>query len=427
MDEEKRTFAAPAGTEGAPLRETALASSPEGLKSCRHCGPGAMNAAAWRQHLTSEAHTNRVLAEFARFSPPRGKTGPFHEDITTPPGIIVSQDILEFDDVAVAVESALATALVDVGDLHREGGGAAAAIESAPAAAPVETGAPSLKGFEQKEEVAPADDLVVEPLCLREDPSLTPPRLLRIDLRGASCARTVVSICARAKNWTEFSDVEHAGGSSTLIEDAPVCSSEHANLGGDGLSVDAEDTVAIHVTWLADQCIKVMLAKCLRAVPPKSRSRVRCWVNHFPGCSAAVTKVSLGKKLNRVRELLEKTNKAFDFYPKTFLLPCEQKSAADYLEPNSRIAMHPVRQVDLKTLIVKPSASSQGKGIVLIQNPLEVRAFAEEAKSQVEVGADDPNSFVAQEYLSDPLLKGKLKVSYHVRDTIIYHFKSALL
>jgi tubulin polyglutamylase TTLL6/13 len=98
--------------------------------------------------------------------------------------------------------------------------------------------------------------------------------------------------------------------------------------------------------------------------------------NHFPGMSEISRKDTLGRNLNR---MLRAFPDEFSFFPRTWNLP------QDYLDFKATFKGKGKK----KTFIVKPEASSQGKGIYLSRNPDEITG--------------DTHG-VAQQYLHKPYL-----------------------
>jgi tubulin polyglutamylase TTLL6/13 len=108
-------------------------------------------------------------------------------------------------------------------------------------------------------------------------------------------------------------------------------------------------------------------------------------INHFPGMHEIARKNNLARNLNRMRKLFPKD---YDFYPRTWLLPSEWSSfAAQFTKKLNR------------TFIIKPEASSQGKGIFLTRKLEDI--------SQSE-------RYVAQSYLPRPFLLDGLKFDLRV-------------
>lgn len=75
-------------------------------------------------------------------------------------------------------------------------------------------------------------------------------------------------------------------------------------------------------------------------------------VNHFPRSSEITRKDSMYSRMARMQAMYG--DKHFRFIPKTFILPKEHSMLVDYMEKNPD-----------QTWIVKPSASSQGRGIFI--------------------------------------------------------------
>jgi len=99
-------------------------------------------------------------------------------------------------------------------------------------------------------------------------------------------------------------------------------------------------------------------------------------VNHFPGMSELAKKNLLAKNLNRIAKQMPGE---FGFVPPTFILPGEAEPLKSWFQSQKR----------KPTLIVKPDAGCQGKGIFLTKHLDDV------------VEAD---GMIAQQYLQTPLL-----------------------
>lgn len=80
--------------------------------------------------------------------------------------------------------------------------------------------------------------------------------------------------------------------------------------------------------------------------------------NHFPGMNTLHRKNNLAKNLHRMQEY---DPEAYDFFPRTFLLPYDNLKLRQYFQETKR-------QGITKTFIVKPEASCQGRGIFLTQD-----------------------------------------------------------
>lgn len=103
--------------------------------------------------------------------------------------------------------------------------------------------------------------------------------------------------------------------------------------------------------------------------------------NHFPSIWSISRKVELAKNIERMQRLLPQI---FNFHPKVFLLP------GQFSELRSFMLDIPKR--NKRTFIIKPDAGSQGKGIILVQNPDVIESYFE--------------SSVAQQYISPFLIDG---------------------
>lgn len=99
-------------------------------------------------------------------------------------------------------------------------------------------------------------------------------------------------------------------------------------------------------------------------------------VNHFPKSTEITRKDCMYRLLARMREI--HGAKHYGFVPLTFILPNELQE------------LHEAMQVDpSKQWIVKPSSSSQGKGIFLTNNVNEI---------------PPKQSMIASQYIANPLL-----------------------
>lgn len=91
--------------------------------------------------------------------------------------------------------------------------------------------------------------------------------------------------------------------------------------------------------------------------------------NHFPGIWAISRKVELAKNMERMRRMLPEI---FSFHPKTFLLPMQYEEMKVFMTKGKK----------RKTLIVKPDRGSQGKGIIIVQDPSSLDDYVENAVAQ---------------------------------------------
>jgi tubulin polyglutamylase TTLL6/13 len=117
-------------------------------------------------------------------------------------------------------------------------------------------------------------------------------------------------------------------------------------------------------------------------VPADKLARMKPYqkINHFPGMSEVTRKNLLGRNLNRMRSRFPAD---YSFYPKTWMLPGDWTDfASQFTKKRNR------------TFIIKPEASSQGRGIFL-------------TRSLEEVPRD--SHLVAQRYLYRPYLIDGLK------------------
>ena len=116
----------------------------------------------------------------------------------------------------------------------------------------------------------------------------------------------------------------------------------------------------------------------LRSMKPYQR------VNHFPGMYAIARKSNLCMNLNKLRKVLPNH---YNFYPETWFLPAEFREFEKHLHANGG------------NYIVKPAASSQGKGIFIVNDLQNLNAL------------DD---YIVQKYIESPLLIDGLKFDMRI-------------
>jgi hypothetical protein len=267
----------------------------------------------------------------------------------------------------------------------------------------------------------------------RHNLSLSPSDGLKkcfIDARYAGGARASLLACAAQVEWVElpFQSAVAAVEESTVDgKDDDVSSGsedEEVQVAFNAISdkVQANDQEQhICVSWLADGYVFSHLYKCLRAQEShmhqgNANITKHVWLNHFPGASQEVHKATLSKELNRLRSILLEAQPladSMDFYPRSFLLPADEAAAVSFLKPNMAMLTdnHESKRSTLRTLIVKPSKGSQGKGIRIIQDPGAVRHHAKAAASEMKETASEEDFLICQEYLSRPVTLGGLKVN----------------
>jgi len=249
-----------------------------------------------------------------------------------------------------------------------------------------------------------------------------------IDARYAGSAKASLLAFAAQGEWVELplsslaakepGDYAEDDDDSSEVE----IPEEHAVFNDTANKAETRDYEQhIRVIWLADGFVFSHLHKCLRTQesPVHERNAIvskHVWLNHFPGASQDVHKATLSKELNRLRSLLKETQPSagsMDFYPRTFLLPADEAAAVSFLKPNLAFLddMQESKPSAMRTLIVKPSKGSQGKGIRLIQHPRAVRDHAKAAAAEMKESASDEDYLICQEYLARPLTLGGLKVN----------------
>lgn len=114
-------------------------------------------------------------------------------------------------------------------------------------------------------------------------------------------------------------------------------------------------------------------------------------LNHFPGMVHIYRKSNLARSMARMSKI---DNAAYEFYPKTWILPGEQNELQLYLKHN----INNTRDKD-RCVIVKPSGGAQGKGIYLAMHPHAI------------MPTDDA---VAQVYVPRPLLINGFKFDLRI-------------
>eukprot|EP00741_Cyanophora_paradoxa_P011815 tig00020564_g11419.t1 len=102
-------------------------------------------------------------------------------------------------------------------------------------------------------------------------------------------------------------------------------------------------------------------------------------VNHFPGMSEITNKANLARNLNRMKRAFPEE---YNFHPKTWILPSDVPDFKGAVEDGKK----------KKYFILKPATLSRGRGIYLIRSIKQLKQLSPD------------ESFVAQEYLANPLL-----------------------
>lgn len=107
-------------------------------------------------------------------------------------------------------------------------------------------------------------------------------------------------------------------------------------------------------------------------------------INHFPGMFGIARKNCMANNLNKLRKIYPKE---YNFYPKSWTLP------SDLLEFKAEL------KNGNKTYIVKPEASSQGRGIYLVRKLEDLR---------------ESEHCIVQRYLTKPFLIDGLKFDLRI-------------
>jgi tubulin polyglutamylase TTLL6/13 len=120
-------------------------------------------------------------------------------------------------------------------------------------------------------------------------------------------------------------------------------------------------------------------------VPSEKLSKMKLYqkINHFPGMHGICKKNYLAWNLNKMLKLFPND---YNFYPKTWVLPGDYKDFKSHVNKK-------------KVFIVKPEASSQGRGIFLIRRIDDINCS---------------DRYLVQEYLNDPYLIDGLKFDLRI-------------
>ena len=93
--------------------------------------------------------------------------------------------------------------------------------------------------------------------------------------------------------------------------------------------------------------------------------------NHFPGIWSIARKVELARNIDRMARVLPDL---FTFHPKSFLIPGQST--------DMKLFMMSIPKKKDRTFIIKPDRGSQGRGIILIQDPDDMEGYYEMAVAQ---------------------------------------------
>lgn len=123
------------------------------------------------------------------------------------------------------------------------------------------------------------------------------------------------------------------------------------------------------------------------AVEPDRLTRMKPYqkINHFPGMYALARKNQLARNLGKMQRVHPED---YSFFPRTWLMPAEHAELRLFLQRTKG-----------KTLIVKPEASCQGRGIFLTKRLEDI--------SPIE-------RYVVQQYISKPLLLDDYKFDLRI-------------
>lgn len=133
--------------------------------------------------------------------------------------------------------------------------------------------------------------------------------------------------------------------------------------------------------------------------------------NHFPAMYLLCRKSHLGRTLSGLRRRIPHE---FNFYPRTWMMRCEQGHFRDYL------ARRQIRGKRIPFFIMKPNSGCQGRGIIVTRDPVNA--------------VDDLDNYIVQEYIARPMLiegrKFDLRVYVllmSIREPSIFMFNDGLV
>ena len=123
------------------------------------------------------------------------------------------------------------------------------------------------------------------------------------------------------------------------------------------------------------------------AVEPERLAKMKPYqkINHFPGMYALARKNHLARNLGKMQRIHPED---YSFFPKTWLMPTETAELRLFLQKSKG-----------KTLIVKPEASCQGRGIFLAKRVEDISPL---------------ERYVVQQYISKPLLLDDYKFDLRI-------------
>lgn len=134
---------------------------------------------------------------------------------------------------------------------------------------------------------------------------------------------------------------------------------------------------------ITDSEYKNMILWCDASGSIETASCLQPWqfYNHFPGILSIARKVELARNYERMYRALPQI---MNFHPKSFLLPGQFSDLKTYM-------LSIPKKTD-RTFIIKPDRGSQGRGIILVQDPEDLDEYCEMS--------------VAQQYIDPYLIDG---------------------
>ncbi|KAK8881615.1 positive regulation of cilium movement [Tritrichomonas musculus] len=134
---------------------------------------------------------------------------------------------------------------------------------------------------------------------------------------------------------------------------------------------------------ITDSEYKNMILWCDAGGSIETASTLQPWqfYNHFPGIWSIARKVELARNYERMYRIIPKI---MDFHPKSFLLPGQFSDLKTYM-------LSIPKKAD-RTFIIKPDRGSQGRGIILVQDPDDLDEYCDMS--------------VAQQYIDPYLIDG---------------------
>jgi tubulin polyglutamylase TTLL6/13 len=125
-------------------------------------------------------------------------------------------------------------------------------------------------------------------------------------------------------------------------------------------------------------------------------------ISAFPDVLSITTKDTFAKLVTQLQML--QTDK-YDFFPKSWLLPRQEKEMLDHFHASTG-GMHTEMLAEMPIIILKPGQGSKGKGIHLVRGARQAINLA--------ASLQQPTNVLAQVYIADPMLLDGFKFDLRV-------------